>query len=82
MSGIVYLRFDVLDHSLKFSPELLLTVIDAAQVRACPGHTLNDPAVLPDVLVSHLVFYPQRRLINPGVGRKRPQPLQEKEADP
>ena len=46
---------DVLDHSPQFSPELLLAVIDAVQVCARTIHALNDPAGLPDVLVSHLI---------------------------
>jgi hypothetical protein len=46
---------DVLDHSPQFCPELLLAVIDAVQVSARTIHALNDPAGLPDVLVSHLI---------------------------
>ena len=45
----------VLNHSPKLSPELLLAVIDAVQVSARTIHALNDPAGLPDVLVSHLI---------------------------
>jgi hypothetical protein len=50
---------DVLDHSLKLSPELLLAVVNTVHVCARTGHALNDPAGLPDVLVSHSV---QRKL--------------------
>ena len=50
---------DVLDHSLKLSPELLLAVVNTVHVRARTGHALNDPASLSDVLLSHSV---QRKL--------------------
>jgi hypothetical protein len=50
---------DVLNHCAEFFPELLVAVIDAVDVSACPGHALNDPTGLFDVLIAHLV---QRKL--------------------
>ena len=51
--------FYVLDHRTQFFSELLAVVIDAIEVSACSGHTLNDPTGFFDVLFAHLV---QRKL--------------------
>ena len=50
---------DVLDHSSQFSPELLVAVVNPVHVSTCPGHALNNPASLSDMLLSHLI---QRKL--------------------
>src|SRR5215212_10511154 len=53
---------DVLDHSPKISPELLLAVINSVHVCARTRHALNDPAGFSDVLISHSVQRKLRRV--------------------
>ena len=53
---------DVLDHRSQFASELLVVVVDAVHVSAGPGHALNYPASLPDVLLSHHVQRKLRRV--------------------
>ena len=53
---------DILDHCSQFCSELLVTVIDAVHVSTCPGHALNNPASLSDVLLAHLIQRKLRRV--------------------
>lgn len=53
---------DVLDHSPKLFPELLVAVIDAVEIRTRTRNALNDPAGLFDVLITHLIQRKLRRV--------------------
>ena len=52
----------MLDHRAEFFPELLVAVVDAIHVSACPGHALHDPTRLFEVLFAHLVQRELRRV--------------------
>ena len=68
---------DVLDHSPKLFPELLVAVIDTVHVGASARNTLDDPAGLFDVLFAHPVQRKLRRVEGHSVGamdgRSRPE---------
>ena len=68
---------DVLDHSPKLFPELLVAVIDAVEVRTRTRHALDNPAGLFDMLIAHPVQRKLRRVEGHSVrtmdSRSRPE---------
>jgi hypothetical protein len=53
---------NVLDHSPKLFPELLVAVIDAVEVRTRTRNALNDPAGLFDMFIAHPIQRKLRRV--------------------